>query len=88
MLFQSLGIHMNMDLKIITGSGQCYVQAVHQDEHAVGVLKKKLFVNELKARKNASLLKHLCSFWYQNDSAIWNVTHGEVNETYHRVIPK
>lgn len=44
MLFQSLGIYMNMDLKIITGSGQCYVQAVHQDEHAVGVLKKKHFL--------------------------------------------
>jgi len=36
MLFQSLEIHWAMDLKIITGSGQSCVQAVHQDDLTVG----------------------------------------------------
>lgn len=56
--------------------------------HCGNVEEKTPFVKELKARKNTSLLKHRCSFWYQNDSTIWNVTHREVNDTYHRVVPK
>lgn len=35
-VFQSLGIHWEMDLKIITGSGQSCVQAVHQDKPTLG----------------------------------------------------